>query len=225
MICQKCNHILSGSESFCPDCGNPCTKEKEFYREPESPSVIFSGEKEPSSQIFSDEPVRPARRKPKEKKSRAGLYLAVTLCAVILGTVMLAGMEFFEITPVITALFSADAQGSQPTEKETTITEYNPESGIVTPQVNYKTSVAYVTGDKGQALRKGPDSSYGQTDTLSAGSSVHIVGGASVDSKWVYVYVPDKDSYGWVDDSFLSSVMNEISVQNEEEAPTSSVKE
>ena len=219
MICQKCNHILSGSESFCPDCGNPCTKEKELYREAEAPSVIFSAESQAPSRIFSEEIPQPPLREPEKKKSRAGLYLVIVLCTVLVGVLFVTGTELSAITPAIASLFSSSAQNNT-TVPTTELTDYSPDSGIVSPQVNYKTSVAYTTGEKGQALRKGPDSSYGQIDILSSGSTVHIIGGASVDGEWVYVYVPDKDSYGWVEDALLSSVIDEVSVQSEEENTT-----
>ena len=218
MICQKCNHILSGSESYCPDCGSPCSKEKDVYKEAEAPSVIFSSERDVSSPIFVDEPPKKYRHEqPKEKKSKAGLYLVIVLCAVLVGVFAVAGTELPVISTAIASIFSS-ATPEETTSPTTTATDYKPDSGIVAPQVNYRTTVAYITGDKGQALRKGPDSSYGQIDVLPVGTDVHIVGGASVDGKWVYVYVPDKDAYGWTDDSFLSSVINDVSVQDEEES-------
>lgn len=218
MICQKCNHILKGSESFCPDCGSPCVKEKEAYKEPEAPSVIFSSDREVSSNIFSEEPPQKYRREqPKEKKSKAGIYLAVVLCAAIVGVIAVAGSELLGLTPVIASLLP-DAPTQETTAPTTAVTEYKTDSGVVLPQVNYRTSVAYITGSKGQALRKGPDSSYGQIEILTTGTEVHIVGGTSIDSKWVYVYIPEKDSYGWLEDAFLSSVMESVSVQDEEES-------
>ncbi len=218
MICQKCNHILKGSESYCPDCGSPCIKEKEVYKEAEAPSVIFSSEREISSNIFADEmPPKHRREQPKEKKSRAGLYLVIVLCAVLVGVFAVAGTELPVFSTAIASLFSASAP-EKTTAPTTASTDYKPDSGIVSPQVNYRTTVAYITGDKGQALRKGPDNSYGQIDVLPVGTDVHIVGGASVDGSWVYVYVPEKDAYGWIDDAFLSSVTADVSVQDEEEA-------
>lgn len=215
MICQKCSHILQGSESYCPDCGSPCSKEKEVYKEAEAPSVIFSSGKDVSSDIFIDEaPRKRPREQPKEKKSKAGLYLVLVLCAVIVGVFAMAGTELFGLTPAIASLLSG-APSEETTAPTTALTEYRADSGIVSPRVNYRTSVAYVTGSKGQALRKGPDSSYGQHDILPTGSEVHIVGGESVDGSWVYVYVPEKDTYGWMEDAFLSSVMDEVSVQEE----------
>ncbi len=218
MICQKCNHILKGSESYCPDCGSPCIKEKEVYKEAQTPSVIFSSDREVSSNIFTDEmPPKHRREQPQEKKSRTGLYLVIVLCAVLVGVFAVAGTELPVISTAIASIFSS-ATPEETTSPTTTATDYKPDAGIVAPQVNYRTTVAYITGDKGQALRKGPDSSYGQIDVLPVGTDVHIVGGASVDGKWVYVYVPDKDAYGWTDDSFLSSVINDVSVQEEEES-------
>ena len=216
MVCQKCNHILKGSESFCPDCGNPCVKEKEVYKESEAPSVIFSSDRDVSSNIFVEEaPPKYRQVQPEKKKSRAGLYLVIVLCAVIVGVFAVAGAELPAVSTAIASLFASAApeESAEPTTAEA---DYSPDSGMVSPQVNYRTAVAYVTGDKGQALRKGPDSSYGQTDILPVGTDVHIVGGASVDGSWVYVYVPEKDSYGWMDDAFLSSVNNDVSVQDEE---------
>ena len=224
MICQKCNHILQGSESFCPDCGSPCSKEKEVYKEAEAPSVIFSSGKDVSSDIFIDEmPQKHRREQPKEKKSKAGLYLVVVLCAVIIGVLAMAGTELFGLTPAIASLLSGGLS-EESTAPTTALSEYKADSGIISPHVNYRTSVAYVTGEKGQALRKGPDSSYGQLEILSVGSEVHIVGGESVDGSWVYVYVPEKDCYGWTEDAFLSSVMEDVSVQ-EEAGSTISSKE
>ncbi len=218
MICQKCNHILKGSESYCPDCGSPCSKEKEVYKEAEAPSVIFSSEREVSSNIFADEmPPKYRREQPKEKKSKAGLYLVIVLCAVLVGVFAVAGTELPVFSTAIASLFSASAP-EETTSSTTASTDYKPDSGIVAPQVNYRTTVAYITGDKGQALRKGPDGSYGQIDVLPVGTDVHIVGGASVDGSWVYVYVPEKDAYGWIDDAFLSSVITDVSVQEEVES-------
>ncbi len=217
MICQKCNHILKGSESFCPDCGSPCNKEKEVYKEAEAPSVIFSSDRDVSSNIFADEmPPKYRREQPKEKKSKAGLYLVIVLCAVMVGLFAVAGTEILGFTPAIASLFSASIP-EETTVPTTAVTDYKPDSGVVAPQVNYRTAVAYITGQKGQALRKGPDGSYGQIDVLPVGSDVHIVGGASVDGNWVYVYVPEKDVYGWIDDAYLSSVIADVSAQEEEE--------
>ena len=218
MICQKCNHILKGSESYCPDCGSPCVKEKEVYKEAESPSVIFSSERNVSSDIFVDEaPPKYRREAPEKKKSKAGLYLVIVLCAVIVGVFAVTGTELPAVSAAIASLFSASVP-EETTSPTTAATDYNPDSGVVAPQVNYRTTVAYITGEKGQALRKGPDSSYGQIDILPVGTDVHIVGGASVDGSWVYVYVPEKDIYGWTDDAFLSSVNDDVSVQSEEES-------
>lgn len=218
MICQKCNHILKGSESYCPDCGSPCVKEKEVYKEAESPSVIFSSERDVSSNIFVDEaPPNYRREQPEKKKSKSGLYLVIVLCAVIVGVIAVAGTELPVVSTAIASLFSASAP-EETTAPTTTVTDYKPDSGIVAPQVNYRSTVAYITGDKGQALRKGPDGSYGQIDVLPVGTDVHIIGGASVDGSWVYVYVPEKDAYGWTDDAFLSSVNNDVSVQDDGES-------
>ncbi|MBQ7117772.1 MAG: SH3 domain-containing protein [Clostridia bacterium] len=223
MICQKCNHILKGSESYCPDCGTPCVKEKEVYKEPEAPSVIFSSDKDVSSNIFIDEiPPEHRRKQPEKKKSKAGLYLVIVLCAVIVGVIAVAGSELPIVSTAIASIFSASAPEETTAAPTASVTDYKPDSGIVAPQVNYRTTVAYITGDKGQALRKGPDSSYGQIDILPVGTDVHIVGGASVAGSWVYVYVPEKDSYGWIDDAFLSSVITDVSVQSEEESTTQS---
>ncbi len=224
MVCQKCNHILQGSESYCPDCGSPCVKVKEVPREPESPSVIFSSERDVSSNIFIDEvPPKYRREQPEKKKSKAGLYLVIALCVTVVGVLAVAGAELPVVSTAIASLFSTSAS-EETTAPVTTETDYAPDSGIVTPQVNYRTTVAYVTGEKGQALRKGPDVSYGQTDILPAGTDVHIVGGASVADSWVYVYVPEKDTYGWIDDAFLSSVTADVSVQDDEDSTMQSKK-
>ncbi len=216
MVCQKCNHILQGSESFCPDCGSPCVKEKEVYKEPDAPSVIFSSDRDVSSNIFVDEaPPKYRREQPEKKKSKAGLYLVIVLCVAVVGALAVTGAELPVVSTAIASLFSASAP-EETTVPVTTVADYKPDSGVVTPQVNYRTISAYVTGNKGQALRKGPDSSYGQIDVLPVGTDVHIVGGASVDGSWVYVYVPENDTYGWIDDAFLSSVINDVSVQEEE---------
>lgn len=218
MICQKCNYILSGSESFCPDCGTPCIKEKEFIREPEAPSVIFSPEKEPSSTIFSDEPPRHIKPEKKEKKSKAGLYLVVVLCLVIVGAVAISAADILNFTPAIASLFSLNGENETTTEEPTTLSEYDPLSGVISPAVNYKTTVAYITGDKGQALRKGPDDYYGQIDVLSAGTLLHIVGTTNVSSDWIYVYIPEKDIYGWISGSFVSSSLSDINTQESEQS-------
>ncbi|MBQ3135855.1 MAG: SH3 domain-containing protein [Clostridia bacterium] len=224
MVCQKCNHILKGSESFCPDCGSPCVKEKEVYKEPESPSVIFSSDRDVSSNIFVEEaPPKYRQVQPEKKKSRAGLYLVAVLCAVLVGVFAVAGAEIPAVSTAIASLFSSSAP-EETTSPTTAEADYSPDSAVVSPQVNYRTSVAYITGDKGQALRKGPDGSYGQIDIIPVGTDVHIVGGASVDGNWVYVYVPEKDTYGWIDDVFLSSVITDVSMQ-EEEAETTRSKE
>lgn len=220
MVCQKCNHILQGSESYCPDCGNPCSKEKEVYKEAEAPSVIFSSDKDVSSNIFVDElPPKHRHEQPKEKKSKAGLYLLIVLCTVVVGALAVAGTEIPVVSTVIASLFSS-SEPEETTAPATTAANYSPDSGIIAPQVNYRTIVAYITGDKGQALRKGPDSSYGQIDILPVGTDVHIVGGASVDGSWVYVYAPEKDTYGWIDDAFLSSVITDVSTMEEESETT-----
>lgn len=214
MICKNCNYILSGKESFCPDCGTPCVKEKEYSKEPETPSVIFSPEKESSSPIFSDEPPRHLAPERKEKKSRAGIYLAAVLCLVIIGTLAISLSGLVDFTPAFAALFPA---GEEETTSDETVklSEYDPLADIVSPNVNYKTTIAYITADKGQALRKGPDNNYGQLSLLSSGTIVHISGTSNVSSEWVYVYVPEEDIYGWLSGAYLTTSLEEMTEQEE----------
>lgn len=207
MICKNCNYILSGSESFCPDCGTPCEKDRSYQKEQNAHQVIFSPEKETSSPIFASEP--PAQFEPREKKSRAGLYLVVVLCAVILGTVAVSVTDMVDLTPVIADLFSLPEEENT-TEKATVVSEYDHLSGLVSPAVSYKTTVGFISGETGQALRKGPDNSFGQIDILSVGSEIHIVGSEKKDSDWVYVYVPEEDVYGWLSSSYISSSLSDI---------------
>lgn len=205
MICKNCNYILSGSESFCPDCGTPCEKDRTYQKEQSTPQVIFTPEKETSSPIFAGEPPTVEHR---EKKSRAGLYLVVVLCAVILGTVAVSVTDMVDFTPAIAQLFSLPEEETT-TEKTTDISEYDPLSGIVSPALSYKTTTGYISGETGQALRKGPDNSYGQIDVLSVGSEVHIVGSEKKNNEWVYVYAPEKDVYGWLSSSYISVFLSE----------------
>lgn len=212
MICKNCNYILSGKESFCPDCGTPCEKDRAYQREQNTPQVIFSPEKEPSSPIFaSDVPPVPEHT---EKKSRAGLYLIIVLCTVILGTVAVSVTDMVDFTPVIASLLSFSEETT--TEEATSPSEYDLLSGIIPPAVNYRTSIAYISGETGQALKKGPDNSYGQIDVLTVGTIIHIVGGEKEKSEWVYVYSPEKDIYGWLSSSYISSSLNIISQEENE---------
>lgn len=213
MICKNCNYILSGSESFCPDCGTPCVKETQYRNEQTPPQVIFSPEKDVPSSVFTQE-APPEVSTKKEKKSRAGLYLVIVLCAVILGTVAVSVTDMLDFTPAIASLFSFSEE--ETTEKVASTAEYDPVSGIVSPAVSYRTSVGYISGETGQALRKGPDNSYGQIELLSVGTVVHIVGSESIGSEWVYVYIPETDSYGWLSSAYISSSLGDIDEEESE---------
>lgn len=214
MICKNCNYILSGSESFCPDCGTPCVKEREYSKEPEAPSVIFSPEKESSSPIFSDEPARHLVPEKAEKKSRAGIYLAAVLCLVIIGTLAISLTGLVDFTPAIAALFPVSEEETVPDET-VKLSEYDPLADVISPNVNYKTTIAYITADRGQALRKGPDSNYGQLALLASGTIVHVSGTSNVNNEWVYVYVPEEDIYGWLSGAYLTSSLEEMTEEEE----------
>lgn len=201
MICKKCNYILSGSESFCPDCGTPCVKEKDFSQEKEKTTTIFSSEKELPSSIFTDEPA--VLHHAEKKKSKAGVYLAAVLILVIVGTVAITLTDVLDLTPVISSFIGS--VNEKITEEKPSPSEYSPLSGVISPAVSYKTETAYITGEKGQTLRKGPDDFYGQIDTLPVGTAVHILGTTGTESNWIYVYVPESDFYGWISSSFVST--------------------
>ncbi len=225
MICKNCNYILSGNESFCPDCGTPCERDRSYRKEEQPPQVIFSPEKESASPVFAAaSPVVTMERT--EKKSKAGLYLIIVLCAVILGTVLVSVTDMVDLTPVIASLFPS-GEDEAVTQVPAAETEFNPLSGIVSPSVSYKTTTGFISSDAGQALRKGPGNSYGQIDILPSGTVIHIIGCEKTDGEWIYVYIPEMDIYGWLSSSYISTsrvdMYEDESEIYEETEPTSDI--
>lgn len=228
MFCKKCSYILSGSESYCPSCGTPC--EKVFdEKEAESPASIFgTGQMKSQSgaEIFEDN-ITYVKENQQKKKSKSGVaFVSVLILVAVLAAAIVAA-DYFNISPAISTIFEKVSSAADNDGTTTAVAEYDSSAGTVTPSVVYNTVVAYNAKNDGQALRKGPDETYAEIQTLPNNSTVHILGAADSQALWVYVYVPDEDVYGWLMSSYLSNEKNEeeFDETSTEEAATKETEE
>lgn len=232
MLCRNCNHILTGNENFCPNCGAPplppeakkeVPKEKLTTYDPQN---IFENEKPPvekpepekervtkpprQSSVFTLESIDDDRDdlacKPRKKAQKNGgakiLLLIFTLCIISAAAFLFA--DYFQLTPAISSFFKQSALHSDGNVSSDAQT-FNRASGIVDPEINYAMSTAFVSPLKGLAMRKGPADSYAPVCILPNSAQVQIFGGSLTQENWVYVYCPLKECYGWINSSFLQT--------------------
>lgn len=219
MLCKNCNYILTGKENFCPNCAAPLKEKSSSTEIKEEKSTETKEQEEIIRQEFifpkkEDEKIKAERNvqifcepyektdiQPDEKKkSYAGriMLLLFLTCAFTVGAFAVA--DYFDITSSVFSFI-----GTASTKQEEKITDtYNHESSIVKPDVSYSAETAYVMSGSGLTLRKGPDKSYAPVARLSDLTAVQIYGGSLASESWVYVYCAEKESYGWLDGSFLA---------------------
>lgn len=205
MTCRNCNNTLAGTEDFCPFCGTP---QKEIEIKAVTAEERYDTNKPPEGSIFQSEPVYIYAEPPKEKKDTKTKVATVFVSVFLLTLLAIGGLslaQYFNLTPAFSALLN-----TQPSQKESTLPENTAESefdsgiGVLAPDINLKSTLCTVTSEKGLPLRKGPDNTYAQSDTLKFGTSVQVTGKSLQNDMWVYVYVPSLDLYGWISASYIS---------------------
>lgn len=230
MLCKNCNYILSGKESFCPNCGmllpsvagvseNQTIAEEQKRKEEiktldEAVFSLREEEKNQSNQgirIFNiDNPEEDYEEKnsnkteKKEHKNGAGkIFLLLFLCCA-LAAAAFGVADYFEITPGLSK--TAGSFGKKDTESSGNVVQnFSHKETVIEPEFEYAMETAYVLSGRGLTLRKGPANSFAPLYELMDFSVVKIFGGSLVSENWLYVYCPEKNCYGWLDGSFLCS--------------------
>lgn len=246
MNCKNCNYILTGKENFCPNCGtipestaSPFPKIKEIYEIPKANPIpekpkslneilFFESEEEKaevpanrtpreSDFINNDYPERTAEIKSKKAVGKIFLLLFIC-CALAVSAFGLA--DYFGITPRLKNHISTFSQ-SQPSATQATVTTtaFSHGDTVIHPDTNCPMETAYIFSGTGLTLRKGPANSYAPLYSLTDLTMVQIFGSSLANPEWIYVYCPEKDSYGWLNGSFVcSDVVIEDTYQSEYES-------
>lgn len=220
MLCHNCSYILSGKENFCPNCGTmpygqikkteskiQDTQKEELTITPDSYPPYMPEKSTPpplkSTDIFSDyEATSEADEKISPPKSQAGKIFVLLFITCTLAVTAFGLADYFGITKTVSGFVQALSQ-KEPEEK---VTEpFRHEISIVEPEISYSVTTAYIMSGGGLALRKGPSNSYAPLYFLTDLTLVQIFGGSMINRSWVYVYCPEKESYGWLDGSYLGS--------------------
>lgn len=233
MICQKCSFILSGSEDFCPHCGTPC-KNKSTVTQPEVVVTEHPNEEAPQipipkvrgnshSAIFDTDEIYSHSEKKSEKQqkkskngSKTGISMFLMLFFVLLCIGAVVAMDYLGIVPAISFDRKETTDISQTTESTTdedqtktleneTEKVFSDSAGLVYPDINYKPSAAFIGAQNGASLKKGPYENFAQICILPYDSEVQVIGASNSNDIWVYIYSAEKDCYGWVSASFLST--------------------
>ena len=228
MICRNCNYILTGNEQFCPHCATPVTK-KDTDDSAALPPPIFSSDKHrdndeinhPSNKIFHSPEHADEEDTPKSKKG--AVLISLTLLLVFLCGCAVFLAEKLDISPVISSLISDSTKDDVTQSEEALITtrlsELDDNYGVVPADISYKPRGCFIGSSSSVPMRKGPDDAYAQITTLKVGQALQIIGGSMLTDKWLYIYHPEADCYGWVKAAFLSSAdsLEESSEQGDEE--------
>ena len=133
--------------------------------------------------------------------------------------------DYFGITPRVKNYISTFSQSKETTSGSSDTAVFSHADSIIHPDVNCKMETAYIFSGTGLILRKGPANSYAPLYSLTDLTMVQIFGSSLASPEWVYVYCPEKDSYGWLNGSFVCSdvvVENNITneYESEEDVPT-----
>ena len=127
------------------------------------------------------------------------LFITCTLAVTAFGLA-----DYFGVTQTVSGFVQTLSQ--KDAAKEEPVTEsFSHEMSIVEPEINYSMTTAYILSGYGLTLRKGPSNSYAPIHSLTDLTKVQIFGGSIANRSWVYVYCPEKECYGWLDGSFLTS--------------------
>ncbi len=252
MNCKNCNYILTGKENFCPNCGTipesastPFPKIKEIR---EAPQKKPSAEKPKTlNEILFFDPTDDKNDAPEEKyfpeteavqenfpipvpeikeKNPIGkIFLLLFICCTL--AVSAFGLaDYFGILPRFKAYISTFSQKKPVTYESTTTTAFSHSNTVVQPDTNCDMKTAYVFSGSGLPLRKGPSNSYAPLYNLTDLTMVQIFGSSLSCPEWIYVYCPEKDTYGWLNGSFVCSdvvMENKITdeYETEEDVPAS----
>lgn len=214
MICRNCKFSLQGSEKFCPNCGAPLSEKTNDVSNnssiPDPPRIFFTPVKNEEAYINSSEELtdissvsnpQPKKKKRARSVSKAPVALMLLLLLVILTTALVVTAEKLDVAPVILQHLKTDTVS---TSSEPLHTDYSESSGTISPDISYSPTLAYVSKNNSLSLRHGPDNSYGLIMTLKSGCNLQILGGTSLNQRWIYVYVPVYDCYGWLNASFIT---------------------
>lgn len=238
MLCQNCSYILSGKENFCPNCGTMPygqiekteKKDAEVKKESPHPAVEITPESYPpykplasvvrpvkSTDIFDErEESHPAEEKAPEVKNPVGKIFILLFITCTLAVTAFGLADYFGVTQTVSGFVQTLSQ-KDAVDKEVTLTEaFSHEKSIVEPEINYSMTTAYILSGYGLTLRKGPSNSYAPLHSLTDLTKVQIFGGSIANRSWVYVYCPEKECYGWLDGSFITSeIMGEATLNPE----------
>lgn len=224
MICRNCKFSLQGSEKFCPNCGAPLTeKETEVKSEevslPQTPPIFFSPVKEElhsasesppdekeEKESISEKKEGSRNRKKDKSSSKAPAALMLLILLLVLITGLFVAVEHFDLAPAIMQYLNEDNTSPSDVTSRPDSAAVNFDNGqsVLSPDINYSPTQAYIARDNSLPLRKGPDDSYGLIMNLETGLQLQILGGTNLTDLWVYVYVPYHDCYGWICASYIT---------------------
>lgn len=233
MLCRNCNYILSGTEDFCPHCGQATkTQEAETTQENEGISLNSANPHTANkgSSIFDIESAENEDEAPKKSKgkNKAAVTLVSMLVFILIVIALFTAADYFDLAPAISSFISKQVTATDETKDTlTTQGELNGTEGMLPPQINYKPITCTVTSQKPLPLRKGPGDTYAPIGTVPYGTRLQITGGCNENDIWVYVYIPSEDAYGWLSASFLASEASLESTtlpEREEEAESTTAK-
>ena len=210
MLCSNCNYILSGEEAFCPHCGQ-AIKMQEIKKDEEAENdIVINVTDLPSpkgkSTIFDQEPTEGSAyeaEEPQGKKSRGGLVVISLFVLILVATAVFTCLEYFDLAPVIASYISEKTSSPEDNALITTASELSGTEGMLPPEISYKPVIHTVTCVKPLPLRKGPDEGYAPVGYVQHGTRLQVTGGCLANDRWVYVYIPAKDAFGWLDASYL----------------------
>lgn len=230
MLCRNCNYILSGKENFCPNCGviplatsqpfpgirSTSTEEssdtkkadKSTEKAPDKKDFIFTeadkgiflqdeqdflSPEEDTHESFTTEDSK------KSRKPTAKILILLFLCCGFTVAAFLLAEHFGILPGLSTAVSSFDNGSTSP------LHTFSHAETVIEPEIDYPMVTAYVLTGKGLTLRKGPGNGYSPLSNLTDLTQVQVCGGSLANGNWVYVYCGEKESYGWLDGSYLCS--------------------
>lgn len=229
MLCGNCNYILSGEEAYCPHCGQEVKTQETEKSENQNNNISLNNVQEPTETkgtIFDEESIvfPPQEEKQPQKKRRGTTVTVLALLTLILViTAVFTAVQYFDLVPVVASFIASQSSGEDNSVIVTTAKgELDTSKGMVAPEINYRPVQCTVTSVKGLALRKGPDDTYAALSTVPQGTRLQITGGALSNDSWVYVYIPSRDCFGWLNAAYLmaDSVAGEITTAPSQEKET-----
>lgn len=227
MTCRNCNNTLVGTEDFCPYCG---TSQKEVEIKAVPAEEKNDSSKVPEGSIFQSEPVYIYADSPKEKKDSKTRVATVMVSLFFMTLLVIGGLSlarYFNLTPAFSSLLSTLPSQESTSPESTSEAEFDSSLGLVPPDINFKSTLCTATSEKGLPMRKGPDNTYAQIDTLANGTLLQVTGKCLQNDLWVYVYVPSLDLYGWVQASYItdsSAIKEPDTSKAESDEPKSSAE-